>query len=164
MSTLIIPTGLGELKITADPEGILVCYGLGSCIGLTLYDPAIHLGIMAHVVLPDSNLGRGGELAPAKFANTAVPEALAWAAKYGAKRSRLIARIAGGARMLNLAGIGSKLDIGSRNVESVRVALRDCGIPLATEDTGGTYGRTLQLFVGTGRVLVSTVGRGEREL
>jgi chemotaxis protein CheD len=84
--------------------------------------------------------------------------------RLGALKSRLTARVAGGARMLNVMGAGSKLDIGARNVEAVRSALQKAGIPITAEDTGGTHGRTLQLSVGTGRLLVSTVGRGEKEL
>lgn len=158
-----IPVGLGELKTSRQGQ-VLVCYGLGSCIGLALHDPVVQVGVMVHVVLPDSALGRGQDAPPGKFADTAVPAAIAEAVKLGCFRSRLVARMAGGARMLNVAGVGSKLDIGARNTEAVRGALQTHGLRLTTEDTGGTYGRTLHLFVATGRLLVSTVGRGEREL
>ena len=164
MSTEAFPVGLGELKVGSKPGQILVCYGLGSCVGLTLYDPVAHVGVMVHVVLPDSSLSRGQESPPGKFADTGVVAAIEEAVRAGAKRSRLVARIAGGARMLNVVGAGSKLDIGARNSEAVRAALALHKIHLAADDTGGTYGRTLQLFIDTGRLLVSTVGRGEREL
>jgi chemotaxis protein CheD len=164
MNIQMIAVGLGELKVGTRPDQVLVCYGLGSCIGLSLYDPVARVGVMVHVVLPDSSLNRGHQLQPGKFADTAVPAAIAGAVQHGAVKSRLIARMAGGARMLNVVGAGSKLDIGSRNVEAVRAALQQHQIRLAAEDTGGTYGRTLQLHVDTGRLLVSTVGRGEREL
>lgn len=159
-----IPVGLGELKSGAGPEQVLVCYGLGSCIGLAVHDPIAKAGVMVHVVLPDSSLNRGDLVAPGKFADTAVPAAIAEALKLGAVRSRLVARMAGGARMLNVVGAGSKLDIGARNTDAVRAALAQHGVRLVSEDTGGSYGRTLQLFIGTGRLLMSTVGRGEREL
>jgi chemotaxis protein CheD len=164
MSIEAIAVGLGELKSGTRPEQVLVCYGLGSCIGLALYDAVAHVGVMVHVVLPDSSLARGQLLQPGKFGDTAIPAAIAEAVKLGAVRSRLVARIAGGARMLNVVGTGSKLDIGARNCEAVRASLEEHGLRLTADDTGGTYGRTLQLFVGTGRLLVSTVGRGEREL
>jgi chemotaxis protein CheD len=159
-----IAVGLGELKGGSSPDQVLVCYGLGSCIGLTLYDTVARVGVMVHVLLPESSLGRGKGSAQGKFADTAVPVAIAEAMKLGASRSRLVARIAGGARMLNVVGGGGKLDIGARNSDAVRAALHEHGIRLAAEDVGGTYGRTVQLFIGTGRLLVSTVGRGEREL
>jgi len=164
MSVEILAVGLGELKAGTRTDQVLVCYGLGSCIGLTLYDSVARVGVMVHVVLPESSLSRGQNLQPGKFADTAVPAAVAEALRVGALKSRLVARIAGGARMLNVVGAGSKLDIGSRNIEGVRAALVEHGLRLAADDTGGTYGRTLQLFVRTGRLLVSTVGRGEREL
>ncbi|HYF95495.1 MAG TPA: chemotaxis protein CheD [Symbiobacteriaceae bacterium] len=164
MSVETIAVGLGELKCGTRPEQVLVCYGLGSCIGLALYDAVARVGVMVHVVLPESSLSRGQVVQPGKFGDTAIPAAIAEAVKLGAVRSRLVARIAGGARMLNIVGAGSKLDIGSRNCDAVKSQLQEHGIRLTGDDTGGTYGRTLQLFVGTGRLLVSTVGRGEREL
>lgn len=164
MSSDTVPVGLGELKVGTRPGQILVCYGLGSCIGLALYDRVANVGVLAHVVLPDSGLNRGPVTLPGKFADTAIPAALSELVKAGGSRSRVSVRIAGGARMLNVIGAGSKLDIGARNSEAVRAALQKEGLTLAVEDTGGSYGRTLQLFVGTGRLLVSTVGRGEHEL
>lgn len=156
--------GLGELKVAHQPDQVLVCYGLGSCVGLALYDPVVRIGAMVHVVLPDSSMGRGREAPPGKFADTGVEAALAALVDAGASLSRLVAKAAGGARMLRLAGSNPRLDIGARNIEAVRAALARHQIRLAADDTGGTHGRTLQLFVDTGRVLVSTVGRGEREL
>lgn len=164
MKPEIIPAGLGEVKAGGRPGQVLVCYGLGSCVGLTLFDPVAHVGVMAHVVLPDSGLSRSGDFAPGKFADTAVPFAITEVLKLGANRSRLIARMAGGARMLNVVGAGTKLDIGARNVERVLASLAVHGLHPTAQDTGGSHGRTLQLFVQTGRLLVSTVGRGEMEL
>jgi chemotaxis protein CheD len=164
MNLETIPVGLGEIKAGKEPSQVLVCYGLGSCIGLTIYDPVVSVGVMAHIVLPDSSLNRSPELLPGKFADTGVLAAIAEALTLGAFRSRLVCRMAGGARMLNLAGLGNRLDIGARNAEAVRTALQALGIRLVADDSGGTYGRTLQLHLGSGRLLVSTVGRGEREL
>lgn len=159
-----MPVGLGELKAGNQKGQVLVCYGLGSCIGLVLFDRVARVGAMAHVVLPDSRLNRGPDWLPGKFADTAVAAAVGVMVRLGAVPGRIQARVVGGARMLNVAGVGSKLDIGARNLEAVRVTLKKEGIPLTAEDTGGNYGRTVQLFVETGRLLVSTVGRGEREL
>lgn len=159
-----IPVGLGELKVGSRPDQVLVCYGLGSCVGLALYDAMVHIGVMVHIVLPESSLGRGQPAPPGKFADTGVAAAVEEAVRAGASRMRLVARIAGGARMLQTVGMGSKLDIGARNTEAVRSLLQSLHIRLAAEDTGGTYGRTLQLSIDTGRLLVSTVGRGEKEL
>lgn len=158
-----LPIGLGEMRTSREAGDTLVCYGLGSCVGVMLYDPVSHVGGMVHVVLPDSQLGRGGDQ-PGKFADTGIPALLDEVLKLGAVRSRLKVRMAGGARMLNVLSSSGKLDIGARNSEAARTALAKANLALAAEDCGGTYGRTVQLFVGTGRVLVSTVGRGETEL
>lgn len=164
MTDAVIAVGLGELK-TANREGqVLVCYGLGSCIGLAVYDPLSRVGAMVHIVLPDSSLNRSAPGQPGKFADTGVPALIEAAVRLGGVRTRLIARAAGGARMLNVFGSGSRLDIGSRNIEAVRLALQKAGLVLGAEDTGGTHGRTFQLHIGSGRMVVSTVGRGEREL
>lgn len=159
-----LAVGLGELKGSRDPEAQLVCYGLGSCIGLALWDPRSRVGTMSHVVLPDSALSRGPVVQPAKWADTALPAALELMTQLGASRANIVARMAGGARMLNVVGAGSRLDIGARNIEAVREALVRHEIRLAAEDVGGTWGRTLTLHVRTGRLVVSTAGRGEHEL
>jgi len=156
--------GLGELVSGVGPDQVLVCYGLGSCIGLALHDPVAQVGVLAHVVLPDSSLGRGGKAPPAKYADIAVPAAVAEAARLGGQPSRLVARMAGGARMFPVAGLNGTLDIGARNIEAVRAALAAAGIRLIAEDTGGSYGRTVQFFIDTGHLVVSTVGRGEHVL
>jgi chemotaxis protein CheD len=159
-----LAVGLGELKGGRAPEAQLVCYGLGSCIGLSLWDPRTRVGALAHVVLPDSSLSRGPVVQPAKWADTAVPAALEMMTGLGANRSTITVRMAGGARMLNVVGAGSRLDIGARNIEAVREALVRHNLRLAAEDVSGTWGRTLTLCVGTGRLVISTAGRGEHEL
>lgn len=159
-----LAVGLGELKGSRDSEAQLVCYGLGSCIGLALWDPRSRVGTLAHVVLPDSALSRGPVIQPAKWADTALPAAMELMARMGAHQHSIVARIAGGARMLNVVGAGSRLDIGARNIEAVHEVLQRQGIRLSAEDVGGTWGRTLTLHVSTGRLVVSTAGRGEQEL
>jgi chemotaxis protein CheD len=159
-----LAVGLGELKGSKDPSAQLVCYGLGSCIGLCLWDPRTRVGAMAHVVLPESSLSRGPIVQPAKWADTAIPAALELMAELGAHRSGITVRMAGGARMLNVVGAGSRLDIGARNIEAVRNALARHDLRVTAEAVSGTWGRTLTLNVGTGRLVVSTAGRGEHEL
>ncbi|BDG59416.1 chemotaxis protein CheD [Caldinitratiruptor microaerophilus] len=161
--TRITPLGLGEMAASRDPEEVLVCYGLGSCMGVALIDPVAGVGGMAHVVLPSSELARG-PVQPGRFADTAIPALIDSILALGGSRGRLVAKIAGGARVLDAIAPGSRLDIGTRNVEAVRQVLAAARIPLTAEDTGGNYGRTVQLVVATGQVRVSTVGRGEKVL
>jgi chemotaxis protein CheD len=166
MKGSVTAVGLGEVRLTMAEGERLVCYGLGSCVGVALYERRIHLGALVHVVLPDSQLHRGGDPPPGRYANEAVPWVVKQMEKMGAVRSRIVARMAGGAHVLRFppGEANGLLDIGTRNVEAVRRALALERIPLAAEDTGGTYGRTIQIRIGSERLLVSTVGRGEREL
>lgn len=158
-----VAVGLGELAIGSRPQELLVCYGLGSCIGIVAYDPVVRVGGMAHVVLPDSALSRGPDK-DAKFADKAVPALLGRLVAKGASMARLVVKIAGGAQMLNTSSLASRLDIGLRNAEAVKAALVKAGVRLAAEDTGGNFGRTMRFFIDAGRVHVSTIGRGEKEL
>lgn len=159
----LIPIGLGDLKATRDGDETLVCYGLGSCIGVVLTDPVGRVSGMAHVVLPDSSMARVRDV-PGKYADTAVPALVTEMLQCGANRNRLRARLAGGARMFSIGGAVPRLDVGSRNVEAVVQALDHLRIPVLAADTGGSHGRTVTLQVSTGRVTVSTVGQGERLL
>lgn len=163
MTLQTVAVGLGELHSSRDPGTVLVCYGLGSCIGIAAYDPVARVGAMAHVVLPDSSMARGSD-GRGKFADSAVPALLDEIQALGGNRSRLVIKIAGGAQVLAILGSRSKLDIGARNIEAVRAAMDKARIQIAAEDTGGNYGRTMQLFIGSGRLVVSTIGRGEKEL
>jgi chemotaxis protein CheD len=158
-----ISVGLGELRASRNPGDVLVCYGLGSCVGVAIYDPTALVGALVHVVLPDSGLARTVDM-PGKFADTAIPAAMYEVVRLGGLPARLTARIAGGARMLQVSGLNSRLDIGARNVDAVRIALERVKIGVTGSDTGGTYGRTMMLHIGSGKVSVGTVGRGERAL
>lgn len=164
MISMPVAVNLGELKSSRTHGKILVCYGLGSCIGMALIDPQCGAVALAHVVLPDSDLSRGADFPPGRYADTAVPAALAELALLGAQRGRIIAKLVGGARILKGTVPGSQMDIGSKNTEATRAALAKHGIPVRAEDTGGNYGRTMQLFPGTGKIIVSSVGRGSKEL
>lgn len=162
MSSQVIPVGLGELKAAREPSVRLVCYGLGSCIGVTAYDSRRGVAALAHVVLPDSNLARRSG-SPGRFADTALPALLEAVERLGGRRENLAVKLVGGARVLRF-GPSAQLDIGARNIDAVRLALSRLGLHPVAEDIGGNHGRTVHLLAEDGRVVVSTVGRGEREL
>ena len=157
-----VTVGLGELKVSQDPQEVLIAYGLGSCVAVCIHDPMTGVAGMLHVLLPEAN--GAAPTSPARFADTGVPLLLAEASKRGAVRGRLVVKIVGGAAVLALPGAAPALQVGERNIQAVRAALARERLPLAAEDTGGTVGRTVQLFVRDGRVLVRTIGQGEREL
>ncbi len=156
----IINVGMAEIKVTLAPYR-LITTGLGSCIGLCMYDPVIKVGGMAHVVLP--NLTNLKDSDPGgKYAVTAIPLLVNSMVKFGANRYRLVAKIAGGAEMFSFPGQSSVLKIGERNAETIKEILEDMGIPLIAEEVGGNYGRTIEFDTNSGELLVKTINHGER--
>lgn len=151
-----IKIGIGDMKVLRQ-EGILITYALGSCIGVTLYDPMIKLGGLLHIMLPQATDQAGAS--PFKFADTGVREMVRKMAVFGGSKNRYICKIAGGAQMFQMTGpIGN---IGERNILSVKKALSDEQIRIQGEDIGKNYARTMLLDVGTGEVKIRTMGRQE---
>lgn len=163
MELTLTAVRLGELKWTSQRSCVLAAYGLGSCIALTAYDPAVRLGAMVHIILPDSRMARG-PVAPGRFADTAVPLLLKTILQAGAARERLQVKMAGGAQVLSIPGGNRLLNIGARNIEAVRETLEKERLLLSGYDVGGYHGRTMKLYVEDGRVTVSSLGQGERDL
>ncbi len=157
-----LTVGMGEMQVVRGAGHVLTALGLGSCIGVCLYDPLARVAGMVHVVLPQSQADKKGEL-PGKFADTAIPAIVQKMVEMGASSSRLKAAIAGGAQLFQF-GVSSSLDVGARNAEAVINALREAGIPLVAKDVGGSVGRTLRLISDNGVVAVRTIGGAEREL
>ena len=154
-----IPVGMSEIRVSGQDSDALSAMGLGSCIGLCMYDPAAKMAGMAHVVLPESRSGNSGsEPPPGKFADTAVPALLQQMERMGASRARLRVAIAGGAEVFASSSVSPLLAIGKRNAEAVRCAVRKVGLRLSAEDVGGSTGRTVVLDVATGLVQVRMVG------
>lgn len=162
-ATRTLIAGLGDIHISDDPGTCLKCLGLGSCIGLCVYDPMVRVAGMAHIVLPES--GRGGSTAlPGKFADTAVPAMLRAMERKGASRSRMVAKMAGGAQMLQALSGEASIEMGARNVEMTRKALANQGLNLAASDTGGNCGRSMWFEIGTGKLMVKIIGLQPVEL
>lgn len=148
--------GIGELKVSKDADAIIITRGLGSCVAVCLYDKEAGVAGMAHIMLPQDN-GRGTILT-ARFADSGVPRLLKAMVKEGANPKEIKAKIVGGARMFHIAGGNSLLEIGERNVEAVKAVLKSLKLNLVAADTGKDYGRTVELFVATGEVLVKAIG------
>jgi len=149
-----ITVGMAEYHVSNDPEEVLCILGLGSCIGVCLYDPVRRVGGMAHVLLPEHIPGQSN---PFKFADTAVPALLAEVEKVGGSRRNIVAKISGGAKMFS--GTDTLFDIGKRNAHAVREALQALGIPLKGEDTGGSRGRSIFFYIEDGKLEVKVLGR-----
>ena len=136
----------------------MITYALGSCIGICLYDPAIKLAALVHIMLPiNMETGRKN---PLKYADTGIRETLRQMEAKGGRRSRMIAKIAGGAKMFEVNG-GTLGNIGQRNIESVHMVLKREGVKLVKEDVGGSVARTLLFDAATGQGCVRSYGRPE---
>jgi chemotaxis protein CheD len=154
--------GLGEIKLSNNPDDVLVAYGLGSCVGISMYDPHVRVGALLHAVLPQ-RLNDSDARNP-KFVDSGVASMLEKLEKMGAARNRLVVRMAGGATMLNLPGMKQSLNIGERNVAAARRVLASYNLELSAEDVGGNAGRTVRLHVVDGRTTVRAIGNPERDL
>ena len=146
----------------ARNEGVLLTYALGSCIGICLYDPFIKLGALVHIMLPINM--ETNRTSPLKYADTGIRLTLSEMEQMGAKRARIVAKIAGGAKMFDVAGNGSLGNIGQRNIDSVHRVLQQERIRLLCEDVGGSTARTLLFDVATGEGCIKTFGKPEKYL
>ena len=158
----LIKVGMADYKTGRNPDS-LISYGLGSCVGIALYDSVNRIGGLAHIMLPDSSQARSTEN-PAKFADTALPLMLNEMMKMGAIKARVTAKIAGGAQMFTFANATDVMRVGERNAEAVRILLKKMDIRILADDTGGNYGRTVELKIDTGVYRVRTIAQGEKEL
>ena len=149
--------GIADMQLLQN-EGTLITYALGSCIGVCLYDPVLKLGGLLHIMLP-LNM-EAGRKNPLKYADTGMAEMLRQMEAKGANRARLVAKIAGGAKMFEVSG-GALGNIGQRNIDSIRIQLKKHGIRLQNEDVGGGVARTMLMDVATGTVSIRSYGRPE---
>lgn len=156
----IIKVGMADLNICVSPDGITTL-GLGSCVGIALRDPVTKIGGLAHVMLPDSTAIRNNCNIP-KFADTGIEELVRMVVARGASRTRLVAKIAGGAQMFAFQSKSDMVRVGERNVEASKKKLAEMRIPILAEDTGANYGRTVIFYPETGDFIIRAVGKPEK--
>jgi len=157
-----IKVGIADLNVAFSPCK-LITVGLGSCVGIAIYDKAIGLGGLAHIMLPDSSQFNK-VTNQVKFADLAIPILVEDMIKKGAKLRNMIAKIAGGASMFNFPDKTIIMDIGNRNGIAVKNALKILCIPILAEDIGGNKGRTLIFDTTNGVLSIRTVGMGTIEI
>ncbi len=161
--TGLISVAIGRWAVASAPAQLRTL--LGSCVGVAFHDREGRLGALTHVVLPTS---RGIEVDhPGKYADTAIPAVLAELERRGGPRvrSRLTAKLAGGARMFQVAADTSgALDIGRRNQEAIEAILAELRIPVLARDFGGNAGRRLTLDTVSGIVAIKVPGGAEYSL
>lgn len=158
----IIKVGMADLQSGRHPC-ILTTLGLGSCVGVALYDPSRKVIGLAHIMLPSSIQARNKSNI-AKFADTAVAKLANDMVDIGASRSNIVAKLAGGAQMFSFNDTPEMLRIGSRNVMAAKEVLNLLKIPIIAEDTGGDYGRTIEINSENGKLLIKTIGHGIKEI
>lgn len=147
---------MGEMVVTDHPESMLTALGLGSCIGICLYDPYAKISGMAHVVLPKA-VGRV-ETMPAKSMEIAFPNLLKAMKDAGAQQYRLKLVLAGGAQLFTFNNASNHMDIGVRNISAAMDILNDLHIKPVITDVGGTVGRTVSIYTDTGIVTMRKAG------
>ncbi len=153
--------GISEIAVTGKREDIIVTYSLGSCVGLTLFDPVAQVGGMIHCMLPLSKIDPAkAKQSPAMFADTGIPHLLRCVLDMGAEKKNLVAKVAGAAQLMDEQGT---FRIGERNYVVLRKVLWKNDILIAADDTGGTIARTMYLYMDTGRTMIKSRG-SETEL
>lgn len=162
-SNQIIKVGIAQMDVVKVPNTIRTS-GLGSCVGVILYDEHKHVAGLIHIMLPDSTLGRSGVINVAKFADTGITALIELLKAEGTSKLSLKAKIAGGAQMFQFTSDKDSMRIGPRNVEAVKNELIKHGIRLVAEDTGGNSGRTIEFNPQTSKLNIRTVNQGVSEI
>lgn len=148
-----VVVNIADMKVSENPDDTVVTYSLGSCIALVLYEPVAKVGGMIHIMLPDSSIEKDpSRLVPYKFVDTGVPLLFKKMFAMGAKRSRVVTKVAGGSNVMDKS---KYFNIGERNYTAVRKILWRNNIMIAGEDVGGSKSRTVRLHMDSGKVIVS---------
>ncbi len=156
----LIKVGMADLKLCISPDSVTTL-GLGSCVGVAIRDPQTKVGGLAHVMLPDSTAIRNN-INIYKFADTGITELVRIMEEAGAKRSRMVAKIAGGAQMFAFQNKNDLVRVGERNVEASIKKLKELKIPILAQDTGESYGRTVIFYPENGDFVIRAVGKPEK--
>jgi len=152
---------MGEVAVAGAPS-IISSLGLGSCVAVALYDTRRRIGGLAHIMLPGSASFNGSQ-SPCGYADPAITALLKALRIKGAVRKDIVAKMVGGARMFSNYGDSSK-GIGGQCIESIKDILKREQIPVIGEDTGGHHGRNIEFYLDTGRVVVSAIGKEDKEI
>ena len=158
----IVKVGMADLNVCKSPESITTL-GLGSCVGICIRDPVAKIGGLAHAMLRDSGK-RENNANRAKFADTGIEDLVKKIVSMGGRKTRLEAKIAGGAQMFAFQNKSDMVRVGERNVEASKRKLRELGIPLKAQDTGLNYGRTIIFYPETGDLIIRSAGKPEKKI
>lgn len=160
MSDLVV--GISDLKVSNNPGDVLITYALGSCICVAIYDPKVKVGGLLHFMLPDSSLDTGkAKETPGMFADTGIPVLFKSCYAYGAEKSRMVVKVAGGASILDDTNY---FRIGQKNITAMRKIFWRNNVMIDGEDTGKNCNRTVRLDVENGRCVLKSSDGTVREL
>ena len=153
-----VTIGVGDMKVSNDPDATLVTYSLGSCLGIMVYDPQAKVGGLLHAMLPEAKDEKNsGNFNPYKYIDSGVPLLFKETYKYGAKKNRMRVTVAGGSQILDQSGY---FNIGKRNLAALRKIFWKNGVMIDNEHVEGTVARTVRLKIDNGETTVS-IGRGK---
>jgi chemotaxis protein CheD len=158
-----LSVGIGQVTVSKQASDVLIAYGLGSCVGVSAFDPRAGVGGLAHVLLPASEGKGAASIEPARFADTGVDLLIGLLREAGAAPHRLIIKLAGGAAVLGPTN-AEKFKIGERNAEAITERLKHHGLRASATELGGIKGRTLELHVASGKTFVRTAASPASEL
>jgi chemotaxis protein CheD len=155
-----IQVKISDYQLAKAPQ-LLKTTGLGSCIGVIVYEPGAKVAGMAHVMLPSSELTKGTSVNLAKYADTAIPAMVNEMLKtFHIHKSSLKAKMAGGAQMFQYTGKSEALRVGPRNADAVKEVLKSLHIQIVAEDVGGQNGRTIEFNTENNELQIRTIHKG----
>ena len=148
--------GVADMVASNDGSAELITYSLGSCLGVTVYDPLKKVGGLLHLMLPDSRINPGKAVtSPFMFVDTGVPQLFKTVFNLGGERFRVIVKVSGGAQFLDEQ---RTFNIGERNIEAFEEMIARNGLSVHARDTGGFNSRTMRFDLATGNVSIHTPG------
>ncbi|HHN74925.1 MAG TPA: chemotaxis protein CheD [Acidobacteria bacterium] len=160
----MISVGVGDIAVSDDGRGEIVTHALGSCLGITIWDPVAKVGGLLHAMLPNSAVDKNkAEKNPFMFVDTGVPQLFKKAYALGADKKRIELKVAGGASLRSSNSQDDLFKIGKRNAMVLKKLLWKNGVLISSEDIGGEVSRTMKLDLSTGKVTLTILGK-EREL
>ena len=157
-----IVVGVSDMKVSKDPESVLITHSLGSCIGVAIYDPIVRAGGLLHLMLPDSTIDPvKAKRNPCMFADTGIPYLFKSVYKLGGNKRRMKVIVAGGAKVNDREDF---FNIGKRNFMAVRKMFWKNNVITNDHYVGGNSNRTLKMFIKNGQILIKDSQKGLIEI
>lgn len=151
-----VTVGISDMKIVNVPDK-LISYALGSCVGICIIDKGAQIAGMVHIMLSYNK--KDDKINAFKYADTGISEMVRKMEELGGMKTRMIAKIAGGAKMFEIKGNSTIGNIGERNIAATRETLKRLGIKLIAEDVGANYGRTIIFDSSSGDLTIKSFGK-----